>query len=131
RVTLSLQSVQQVGERFVLEDIFYDFDKHDIRPDAAVILDRLVTVLRDNPTLKIELSSYTDSRGSNSYSMALPQRRAPAGVDYTVSKRIAVERLKAQGYGETRLVKECADGVNCTAEQHQANRRTEIEILEY
>src|SRR5690606_1672411 len=60
RVTLSMQSVQQVGERFVLEDIFYDFDKHDIRPDAAVILDRLVTVLRDNPTLKIELSSHTD-----------------------------------------------------------------------
>lgn len=131
RVTLSMQSVQQVGERFVLEDIFYDFDKHDIRPDAAAILDRLVTVLRDNPTLKIELSSHTDSRGSNSYNMALSQRRAQSAVDYIVSKGIAVERLKAQGYGETRLVNECADGVNCTAEQHQANRRTEIEILEY
>ena len=131
RVTLSMQSVQQVGERFVLEDIFYDFDNHDIRPDAAVILDRLVTVLRDNPTLKIELSSHTDSRGSKSYNMALSQRRAQSAVDYIVSKGIAVERLKAQGYGETRLVNECADGVNCTAEQHQANRRTEIEILEY
>lgn len=131
RVSLSMQSVQQVGERFVLEDIYYDFDKHDIRPDAALILDKLVAVLRDNPSLKIELSSHTDSRGSNSYNMALSQRRAQSAVDYIVGKGIARDRMKAQGYGETRLVNECADGVECTEQQHQENRRTEIEILEY
>jgi outer membrane protein OmpA-like peptidoglycan-associated protein/tetratricopeptide (TPR) repeat protein len=130
-VTLLMQSVQQVGERFVLEDIYYDFDKHDIRPDAALILDKLVKTLLDNPSLKIELSSHTDSRGSNKYNMALSQRRAQSAVDYIVSRGVDSSRLKAQGYGETRLVNECADGVTCTEEQHQANRRTEIEILEY
>jgi outer membrane protein OmpA-like peptidoglycan-associated protein len=91
----------------------------------------LVKTLLDNPSLKIELSSHTDSRGSNKYNMALSQRRAQSAVDYIVSRGVDSSRLKAQGYGETRLVNECADGVTCTEEQHQANRRTEIEILEY
>ncbi|HMR19966.1 MAG TPA: OmpA family protein, partial [Sphingobacterium sp.] len=130
-VTLLLQSVQRVGERFVLEDIYYDFDKHDIREDAAVVLDKLVATMRDNPTLKIELSSHTDSRGSDAYNMVLSQRRAQSAVDYIISRGIARDRLKARGYGETRLVNECRDGVECTPEQHQANRRTEIEVLEY
>ncbi len=130
-VTLLMQSIQRVGERFVLEDIYYDFDKYNIRPDAAVILDKLVAAMRDNPTLKVELSSHTDSRGSNTYNMSLSQRRAEAAVEYIISRGIARDRLKAQGYGETRLVNACRDGVKCTPEQHQANRRTEIEILEY
>jgi outer membrane protein OmpA-like peptidoglycan-associated protein/tetratricopeptide (TPR) repeat protein len=128
---LDLQPISTVGERFVLDDIFYDFDKHAIRPDAALILDQLVSTLRSNPSLAIELSSHTDSRGSDAYNMRLSQRRAQAAVDYLVRSGIARERMVAKGYGESRLVNSCGDGVSCSEAEHQANRRTEIEVLRY
>lgn len=131
QVTLNLQPVFRVGDRFILEDIHYDFDKHNIRPDAALILDKLVATMRDNPTLKIELSSHTDSRGTNQYNDRLSQRRAQSAVDYLVSRGIARDRMVAKGYGESRLLNGCADGVSCTAAQHQANRRTEVEVLDF
>src|SRR5690606_16559219 len=131
RVTLNLQPVYKVGDRFVLENIYYDFDKHNIRPDAALILDKLVATMRDNPTLHIELSSHTDSRGTHRYNMQLSQRRAQAAVDYLVSRGIARDRLVARGYGETKLVNKCSDGVPCSVAEHQANRRTEVEVLRF
>lgn len=131
RVTLNLQPVNKVGEKFVLENIYYDFDKYNIRPDAALILDKLVTTMRNNPTLKIELSSHTDSRGAKAYNQKLSQKRAQSAVDYIVGKGIERERLMAKGYGESRLINRCADGVKCTPEEHQANRRTEVEVLAY
>ncbi|MFB2121504.1 OmpA family protein [Parapedobacter sp. 2B3] len=130
-VALLLEPIFQVGQTFELENIYYDFDKHNIRPDAAAILDELVRTLRDNPTLKIELSSHTDSRGSNAYNEALSQRRAQSAVDYLVSRGIARDRMVAKGYGENRLVNRCADGVPCSRQEHQANRRTEVTVLEY
>lgn len=130
-VALLLEPVFRVGQTFELENIYYDFDKHNIRPDAAAILDELVRTLGDNPTLKIELSSHTDSRGSNAYNEALSQRRAQSAVDYLVARGIARDRMVAKGYGETRLVNRCADGVPCTREEHQANRRTEVTVLAY
>ncbi len=130
-VSLFLEPVFQVGQTFELENIYYDFDKYNIRPDAAVILDELVRTLRDNPTLKIELSSHTDSRGSHAYNDRLSQRRAQSAVDYIVSRGIARDRMVAKGYGETKLVNRCADGVRCSAAEHQANRRTEVTVLEY
>lgn len=129
-VELVLEQVLEVGKVFVLEDLYYDFDRHEIRPDAALVLDELLQTLKDNPTLKIELSSHTDSRGSDAYNLALSQRRAKSAVDYLISKGISPDRLEARGYGETRLVNECANGVECTDEQHQANRRTEIRVLD-
>lgn len=131
RYTLHLQPVMKVGTKFVLENIHYDFDKHNIRPDAALILDKLVATMRDNPTLKIELSSHTDSRGSDSYNMKLSQRRAESAVNYIISRGIDRDRLVAKGYGETRLVNRCSNGVPCTVAEHQANRRTEVEVLAY
>ncbi|MFC3196207.1 OmpA family protein [Parapedobacter deserti] len=130
-VALLLEPIFTVGKTFELENIYYDFDKHNIRPDAAAVLDELVRTLRDNPTLKIELSSHTDSRGSHAYNEGLSQRRAQSAVDYLVSRGIARERMVAKGYGETRLVNHCADGVPCSREEHQANRRTEITVLAY
>ncbi len=130
-VALLLEPVFRVGQTFELENIYYDFDKHDIRPDAAEILDELVRTMRDNPTLRIELSSHTDSRGSHAYNEALSQRRAQSAVDYLVSRGIARDRMVAKGYGETKLVNRCADGVPCSRDEHQANRRTEVTVLDY
>ncbi|MGJ7033424.1 OmpA family protein [Niabella hirudinis] len=118
------------GASIVLKDIFYDFNKADIRPDAALVLDNLVKALKENATIRIELSSHTDSRGSDSYNLKLSQKRAEAAVKYLVSKGIQGNRLRAKGYGETKLVNYCADGISCTEEQHQQNRRTEIRVLE-
>ena len=113
----------------MLENLYYDFDKHNIRPDAALVLDELIQTMVENPTLKIELSSHTDSRGNDTYNMALSERRANAAVAYIISKGISKDRLEAKGYGETRLVNECANGVQCSDEEHQANRRTEVKVL--
>lgn len=131
QVELALQPMSVVATKFELKDIYYDFDKSHIRPDAAIVLDELVRVMRDNPSLKIELSSHTDSRGKASYNLALSQRRAQAATNYIVSRGIARDRIVAKGYGETRLANHCADGVKCTAKQHEGNRRTEIEVLAY
>lgn len=130
-VALLLEPIFEVGKTFELENIYYDFDKHNIRPDAAAVLDELVRTMRDNPTLKIELSSHTDSRGSDAYNKALSQRRAQSAVDYLVSRGIARDRMVAQGCGESRLVNDCGNGVPCSREQHQANRRTEVTVLAY
>ena len=117
------------GQTFVLENIYYDFDKSNIREDAALELDKLVALLKEYPTISIELSSHTDSRGSDSYNMSLSQRRAESAVAYLVEKGIAADRLEARGYGETRLVNNCSNGVSCSVEAHQLNRRTEFTIL--
>lgn len=130
RVALALEPEYSIGKTFVLENLYYDFDRHNIRPDAALVLDKLVQIMNENPTMKIELSSHTDSRGNDAYNMALSQRRANAAVEYLISKGIARDRLEAAGYGETRLINECANGVQCTDEQHQANRRTEVKVLD-
>jgi len=114
---------------FVLATIYYDLDKSNIRPDAVVEMDKLVTLLKERPSLKVELSSYTDSRASDSYNMALSQRRSASAVEYLVSKGISADRLVAKYYGETHLVNQCADGVPCTEQEHQLNRRTEFKVI--
>lgn len=115
-----------LNKTFVLENIYYDLDKYNIRADAAPELDKIVTILKDNPTLKLELSSHTDVRAPDAYNLRLSQNRAKSAVDYIVSQGIAADRLVAKGYGETRLVVKNAK----TEEEHQRNRRTEIKILE-
>ena len=119
------------GKTFVLKNINYNFDKSDIRPDAARILDNLVNILKQNPSLRIELSSHTDSRGSDVYNLKLSQLRAESAVKYLVNKGIDRSRLVAKGFGENRLLNKCANGVNCTDAEHEANRRTEVKVLKY
>jgi outer membrane protein OmpA-like peptidoglycan-associated protein len=114
---------------FLLGIIYYDLDKSNIRPDAVVEMDKLVELLKQKPRLKIELASYTDSRASDQYNVALSQRRASSALEYLVGHGIAVERLTARFYGETHLVNQCADDVQCTEEQHQLNRRTEFKVI--
>lgn len=130
-IALRLDPLLEKGKTIRIENIHYDFDKDNIRPDAAKILNELVRTLRDNPTLKIELASHTDSRGSDVYNEDLSQRRAQSAVNYLVSRGIARERLVAKGYGEKRLLNRCANGVACSVAEHQENRRTEFTILEF
>jgi peptidoglycan-associated lipoprotein len=110
----------------VLENIYYDLDKADIRTDAAVELNKLVQILKDNPSIRIELSSHTDDRSSDQYNQDLSQRRAQSAVDYIVSQGIAADRLVAKGYGESQLIIKNAS----TEEEHQTNRRTEFKVIE-
>lgn len=124
-----------VGETIVLKNIFYDYDKATLRPESKTELDRLTSLLEENPTLKIELSAHTDSRGSDSYNMDLSQRRAQSVVDYLIDKGVSKDRLVAKGYGETKLVVTDAEiakmPTNADKEEgHQQNRRTEFKILE-
>jgi outer membrane protein OmpA-like peptidoglycan-associated protein/tetratricopeptide (TPR) repeat protein len=120
-----------LGKAIELENIYYDLAKWNIRDDAAVELDKLVKLLVDNATIEIELSSHTDSRGSDVYNLDLAQKRAKSAVEYIISQGIDSKRTTDKGYGETSLVNRCANGVKCSAEEHQANRRTEFKVLKY
>ncbi|HRN42062.1 MAG TPA: OmpA family protein, partial [Vicingus sp.] len=112
----------------VLENIYYDFDKWNIRPDAVLELDKLVKILVDNPNIEIELSSHTDSRGNDRYNDILSEKRAMAAVQYIIANGIDQKRLTYKGYGEKKLVNHCANDVVCTREEHQQNRRTEFKV---
>jgi outer membrane protein OmpA-like peptidoglycan-associated protein len=94
-----------------------------------VELDKLVAILQENPTMRIELSSHTDSRGSDYYNMLLSNARAISAVAYIKRRGISADRMVAVGYGETRLLNQCANGVQCSEEDHQFNRRTEIKVI--
>ncbi|WP_048825450.1 OmpA family protein [Hymenobacter sp. DG25B] len=122
-VTLTLDKIV-VNKAIVVENIFYDFNKWNIRPDAALELDKLVETLNDNPKITIELSSHTDSRGKDAYNLNLSQKRAQSAVDYIISKGIDKSRITARGYGETRPVIKNAR----KEEEHQRNRRTEFKV---
>ncbi|TLX76221.1 hypothetical protein E9993_08405 [Labilibacter sediminis] len=110
--------------------ILYDLDKWEIREDAAIELDDMIQFLNDNPDIKIELGSHTDARGSAKYNQNLSQKRAESAVNYMVERGIARDRVSAKGYGETKLKNKCADGVRCSEEEHQANRRSEVTIMD-
>lgn len=119
------------NRRIELRNIYYDFNKSDILPESAAELDKLVDFLKQNPQLKIELSSHTDSRGYDKENLQLSQRRAKAAFNYIVSSGIEPERLKAVGYGETRLLNHCRNGAKCSEPEHRQNRRTEVFIQDY
>jgi peptidoglycan-associated lipoprotein len=125
---LYLEAIE-INKAIKLENIYYDFDKSNIRADAAIELDKLVKIMIDNPTIWIELGSHTDSRGNDAYNLALSQRRADAAVQYIIDKGISKNRITAVGYGETRLLNKCTNGVQCTVAEHQLNRRTEFTIV--
>lgn len=125
-----LEIGMEVSSIINLNPILYDLDKADIRPDAAFELDKIIEFLNDNPAIQLELGSHTDSRASNAYNLRLSQKRAESAVSYITSKGIDSSRITAKGYGETKLLNGCENGVDCTEEQHQENRRTEFIITD-
>lgn len=112
-----------------LKNIYYNFDKWNIRPDASVELNKVVSFMNNMPNISIELRSHTDSRGKAIYNKWLSQKRAESAVGYLVKKGVGTSRLTAVGLGETELLNRCADGVKCTSTQHQLNRRTEFKVI--
>ena len=130
RETVTAGFGDDLAKLLQLSIIYFDFDKYSIRPDAEVEIQKVIAAMEKYPSLKIKANSHTDSRGPDAYNLWLSQKRADATVAYMISKGISPDRLQGQGYGETRLVNECDDGVRCTQEEHQRNRRSEFIILE-
>ena len=112
-----------------MENIYYDVNSSNLRDESEKELDKLVEFMKDNAAIKIELSSHTDSRGSGSYNQNLSQRRAESAAEYIIANGISASRIVPVGYGENKLLNKCKNGVKCSSEEHQLNRRTEIKIL--
>ncbi len=129
RVDLNLEPLIDY-DQIVINPIFFDFDKSNIRTDAKYELENIVSVMREHPNMHIYLESHTDSRGRDEYNMKLSDRRAKSTRDYLLSRNIAPERIKsAIGYGESQLLNECSNGVRCSKEKHQMNRRSYFYIV--
>lgn len=117
-----------LAKTFGIKIIYFDLDKSNIREDAALELEKILDVLLENPTIKINIRSHTDSRASFEYNDQLSEKRAQSTMDWLVNNGIVASRLIAKGYGERELVNKCADNVPCTEEEHQENRRSEFII---
>ena len=136
-VNLALESAickvaigDDLGKCFGIKMIYFDLDKSNIRSEAALDLAKILDVLQQNPTMKLDIRSHTDCRQTAKYNMALSERRAKATIAWLVSKGIDKSRLTGRGYGESQLVNDCGceptNQSNCTEEQHQMNRRSEF-----
>ncbi len=110
--------------------INYEVGSAKLTARSLTLIDnKLLKMMRDQPTVIVEIGSHTDARGSAANNMSLSERRAKSVVEYLISKGISKDRLLAVGYGETKLVNECSDGVSCTSAQHAVNRRTEFKVF--
>lgn len=127
KVVIELKQVDELPVS--LNNIYYDFDKWNIREDAEPDLKFLLLFLNTNPEARIELSSHTDSRADDTYNLKLSQKRAEAAVNWLIEHGISAKRMTAKGYGETKPVNFCVNDVKCSEEEHQKNRRTEFKVL--
>ena len=113
-----------------LSTIYFDFDKYHVRHDAEIEIQKVIAAMEKYPSLRLKVTSHTDSQGNDAYNLWLSQKRAESTSAYMVSKGIARDRLQSEGFGETRLVNNCGNGVECSKEEHQLNRRSEFLIME-
>jgi outer membrane protein OmpA-like peptidoglycan-associated protein len=113
-----------VGSTIVLKNVFFDYNKATLKPESFIELDRVVKLLNENPSMRIELSGHTDNRGTEEYNQKLSEDRAKSCVDYLVSKGIKADRLEYKGYGESQPI----DNRN-NEEGWANNRRTEFKII--
>jgi outer membrane protein OmpA-like peptidoglycan-associated protein len=113
-----------------LDPIYFDIDKFQIRPDAEVELQKIIAVMKSYPEMRIDVRSHTDSRAGDAYNKILSDKRATSTKDYILEKAgISSDRISGRGYGETQLVNNCSNGVNCSEQEHALNRRSEFIIL--
>lgn len=130
-LTPNLQPIQvgrDLRKTLGIDIIYFDLDKSNIRPDAAVELAKILEVMKEYPTLEIDVRSHTDSRQTSKYNINLSERRAKSTIEWLIQNGVAPNRLTGKGYGETQLLNSCADDVPCSEEEHQANRRSEFII---
>lgn len=113
-----------------LKPIYFDFDKADIRPEAELELAKIVEVLKEYPKMIIDIRSHTDSRGDDAYNLKLSDRRAKTTATWIISQGMDAGRVKSRGFGETHLINSCSNGIRCSDEEHQQNRRSEFIILD-
>jgi outer membrane protein OmpA-like peptidoglycan-associated protein len=124
----AVKNGDDLAKTFGIKIIYFDLDKSNIREDAAIELEKILDVMVENPTIKINIKSHTDSRASFEYNDQLSERRAKSTLEWLVKNGIDATRLTAKGYGERELVNKCSDDVTCSEEEHQANRRSEFII---
>jgi len=124
------QEKLKINYAWKLNVIYYGFDKSNLSPDAMPVLDSLIKILKKYP-ISIEICSHTDSRGTVDYNNQLSERRSKSVVDYLVEHGIKPSRLIAKGYGKSKLINRCANGVPCSEKEHQINRRTEVKVIDY
>ncbi len=118
-----------LNECIVLQNIYYDYNSADLRKESYRELDKVATLLVENPSLKLQLGSHTDSRGDEDYNMTLSRRRAQNAVRYIIGLGITSDRIIAKGYGESEPLNKCIDGISCTENEFQTNRRTDFRII--
>lgn len=119
-----------LNEVMEIKPIYFDFATSKIRDDAKKELDKIVKVMNENENIRIDLRAHTDSRGTSTVNMKLSRQRASVSELYIKSRISNPERVTSKGFGESELVNKCKDGVSCSEEDHQQNRRTEFIILE-
>lgn len=125
-IVLSQSKPLITEDAIVIENIYFDFNKASVKTESKLSLNKVETVLKEHPEMKIAINAHTDSRGSEKYNLLLSNKRAKSAYDYLTQKGIDKERLSFKGYGESQLLIECAE---CTAEEDQANRRIEFKIM--
>jgi outer membrane protein OmpA-like peptidoglycan-associated protein len=128
KATCKVAIGDDLGKCFGIKMIYFDLDKYDIRREAAFDLEKILDVLSQNPTMKLDIRSHTDSRQTFKYNEILSDKRAKSTINWLVKNGVDPSRLTGRGYGETQLVNQCADGVKCSEEEHQLNRRSEFII---
>ena len=123
-------SMFEEGDVVAIENIYYDYGKCNIRADASRELDKLVMMLKRYKNMRVEIRSHTDSRATIEFNQKLSEGRSQAVRKYLMKRGVSGSRLEAIGYGESQLLNECADGVECTEEQHSLNRRSEFKVVQ-
>lgn len=117
-------------KKLKLLPIHFDFDKANIRPDAANELAKIVEAMEKYPNMKIDVRSFTDSRGSSAYNMKLSERRAKSTAEWIIAQGISSKRVTYKGYGDTQLLNDCKKGVKCSEEEQEVNRRSEFIVTQ-
>jgi len=129
-----IQQIQTINVKHAVignvYNVYFGFDKWELNRQELANLEKLAKDMIDNPSVNVEIKSYTDSRGPASYNMKLSEKRGKSVIDFLVSKGISMSRVNAQAFGENQLTNKCADGVNCSSAEHALNRRTETIIIE-
>jgi outer membrane protein OmpA-like peptidoglycan-associated protein len=125
---VKLEDYDDLTNKLKLQPIYFDYNGYKIRESSKEELNKVVELMQTRPSISLEVNSHTDSRGRDEFNMKLSENRAQATVNYIISHGISKERITGKGYGETRLLNRCTNGVNCSETEQQLNRRSEFII---